>query len=130
MHIDNPQDERRRFKRYKLTLNALYRIDTPVYVRMWFGDQEFEAATLDVSEGGMALLTTLDIPISSTLVINLTLFRLERDGKIVYFTPGELLGEVRAKTSPDQKKFKLNICFIQASSVVTTEISRFIAASR
>ncbi|MFA6383892.1 MAG: PilZ domain-containing protein [Candidatus Omnitrophota bacterium] len=130
MHIDNPQDERRRFRRYKLTLNAFYRIDTPVYVRMWFGDQEFEAATLDVSEGGMALLTNLDIPVSSTLIINLTLFKLDREGKVVYFSPGELLGEVRAKSSEDQKKFRLSIYFVRASKVVTTEISRFISSSR
>ncbi|MFA5099345.1 MAG: PilZ domain-containing protein [Candidatus Omnitrophota bacterium] len=130
MHIDNPQDERRRFKRYKLTLNALYRIDTPVYVRMWFGDQEFEAATLDVSAGGIALLTNLDIPVSSTLIINLTLFRLDREGKVIYFSPGELLGEVRAKTAQDPKQFRLNICFVKPDSVVTEEITRFIASNR
>jgi hypothetical protein len=130
MHIDNPQDERRKFKRYKLTLNAFYRIDTPVYVRMWFGDQEFEAATLDVSGGGMALLTTLDIPVSSTLIINLTLFKLDREGKIVYFSPGELLGEVRSKFAQDPKHFRLSICFVHPDSVVTEEITRFIASNR
>jgi hypothetical protein len=130
MHIENPLDERRRFKRYKLTLNALYRIDTPVYVRMWYGDQEFEAATLDVSAGGIALLTTLDIPVSSTLVINLTLFRLDREGKVVYFSPGELLGEVRSKAAQDPKQFRLSIYFIRPNSVITDEITKFIASNR
>jgi hypothetical protein len=130
MRIDNPGEERRRFRRYKLTLNAFYRIDTPVYVRMWFGDQEFEAATIDISAGGIALLTNLDIPVSSTLVINITLFRLDRDGKVVYFSPGELLGEVRAKAVQDQKHFRLSICFVRPDSVVTDEITRFISSNR
>ncbi|HOU36307.1 MAG TPA: PilZ domain-containing protein [Candidatus Omnitrophota bacterium] len=130
MRIDNPGDERRRFRRYKLTLNAFYRIDTPVYVRMWFGDQEFEAATLDISAGGIALLTNLDIPVSSTLIINITLFRLDRDGKVVYFSPGEILGEVRAKGEYDKKHFRLNICFVHPDKTVVDEINRFITANR
>jgi c-di-GMP-binding flagellar brake protein YcgR len=130
MRIDDPGSERRRFRRYKLTLNAFYRIDTPVYVRMWFGDQEFEAATLDISAGGIALLTNLDIPVASTLNINITLFRLDRDGKVIYFSPGELLGEVRAKTPYDQKNFRLNICFVHPDNVVVDEINRFIASNR
>jgi hypothetical protein len=130
MHIDHPGDERRRFRRYKLTLNAFYRIDTPVYVRMWYGDQEFEAATLDISEGGIALLTNLDIPVSSTLYINITLFKLDREGKVVYFSPGELLGEVRAKAAQDEKHFRLSICFVHKSSVVTQQIRQFISSNR
>jgi hypothetical protein len=130
MHINHPGEDRRRYKRYKLTLNAFYRIDTPIYVRMWFGDQEFEASTLDISEGGIALLTNLDIPVSSTLIIKLTLFRLDREGKVIYFNPGELPGEVRAKSSPDSKHFRLSICFVRTNNVVFSEISRFISSSR
>lgn len=130
MRVDNPGDERRRFRRYKLTLNAFYRIDTPVYVRMWYGDQEFEAATIDISAGGIALLTNLEIPVTSTLTINITLFKLDRDGKVVYFSPGELLGEVRAKAAYDQKQFRLNICFVHPDKAVVDEINRFIASNR
>jgi c-di-GMP-binding flagellar brake protein YcgR len=122
--------ERRRFRRYKLTLNAFYRIDAPVYVRMWYGDQEFEAYTLDISEGGMCLLTALDIPVSATLSIKLTLLRLDRDAKVEYFTPEELKGEVRSKFEQDKKAYKLNVSFIQTDSVITDQISEFIISSR
>lgn len=131
MHnVDNPGNDRRRFRRYKLTLNAFYRIDTPMYVRMWYGDQEFEAYTLDISEGGIGLLTNLDIPVSSTLIIKITLFKLDRDGKVVYFSPGELAGEVRSKAAQDQKNYRLSISFVHINSVVATQISEFIASSR
>jgi c-di-GMP-binding flagellar brake protein YcgR len=131
MHnVDNPGSDRRRFRRYKLTLNAFYRIDTPMYVRMWYGDQEFEAYTLDISEGGIGLLTNLDIPVSSTLIIKITLFKLDRDGKVVYFSPGELAGEVRSKAQQDKKSYRLSISFVHIDSAVATQISEFIASSR
>jgi c-di-GMP-binding flagellar brake protein YcgR len=129
-NVDNPGTDRRRFRRYKLTLNAFYRIDAPMYVRMWYGDQEFEAYTLDISEGGIGLLTNLDIPVSSTLIIKITLFKLDRDGKVVYFSPGELAGEVRYKAAQDSKSYRLNISFVHIDTVIATQISQFIASSR
>jgi c-di-GMP-binding flagellar brake protein YcgR len=129
-NVDNPGADRRKFRRYKLTLNAFYRIDAPIYVRMWYGDQEFEAYTMDISEGGIGLLTNLDIPVSSTLIIKITLFKLDRDGKVVYFSPGELVGEVRSKAEQDDKKnYRLSISFVHIDSVVASEISQFIASS-
>ena len=130
MRIDNPGEERRRFRRYKLTLNAFYRIDAPLYVRMWFGDTEFKASTIDISAGGVALLVAADIPVSSTLLINITLFKLDRDGKIIYFSPGELLGEVRSNLPQDPNLFRLSVCFVNPDNVVIEEITRFIASNR
>ncbi len=49
--------ERRRFKRYKINLIVVYRKDEPLDVTIVDGENEQKASMLDISEGGMSILT-------------------------------------------------------------------------
>ena len=67
--------ERRRFKRAKLKIGVIIAChrdgSTDVMIRE--GAREFKATMLDIGEGGISILTDIDIPILSTVWVRFTL---------------------------------------------------------
>lgn len=120
-------NDRRRFQRLRLNLTVVYRVDEPMTVRMMIGDQEIEATTLDVSEGGMALLTKYNIPVGTNLVIKFTLFRVEKDGKVNFYGPMIISGEVRSNVIAENNEHRLGICFITVEMRDKSELTSFLA---
>lgn len=130
MYKADPSFERRKFHRYKLSLNAFYKIDLPVYVKLWYGDEEFEASTLDISRGGLALVTKLDLPISCIISMKLMLFKLDREGGLDYFSPGIVSGEVKSKTPAPGAEYRLGVSFVHSDDAIVSEINNFIQSSQ
>jgi c-di-GMP-binding flagellar brake protein YcgR len=65
--------ERRRFRRTQVKFTVFYRVNSPLLVRMRVGDRDVNALALDISEGGMAILTNYDIPSSSDITVRFTM---------------------------------------------------------
>ncbi|HRZ14913.1 MAG TPA: PilZ domain-containing protein [Candidatus Omnitrophota bacterium] len=121
--------DRRRFQRLKLHMSVYFRVDAPIYARVWFGDQEMEADMVDISEQGMGIRTRHDIPLLTTLRIRFSLFKLNRQGAVDFSAPFEMEGEVRSNISGDEKDRRLGICFIHQQERLAAAIGDFASAA-
>ncbi|MDD5348374.1 MAG: PilZ domain-containing protein [Candidatus Omnitrophica bacterium] len=119
-------NDRRRYQRLALNVSVHYRVKNPWYVRIQYGDHVTEAVTLNLSEGGMALLTTQGIPAHTSLDISFTLFKVDRHGEVNFFTPVEIEGEVRSTAIHDSDQYRLSICFVKKNSQTKNRITDFI----
>ncbi|MCU0665627.1 MAG: PilZ domain-containing protein [Candidatus Omnitrophica bacterium] len=118
--------ERRRFSRLKIRLAIVYQVDKPLSVRMQVGEKEILATALDLSEGGLAISTNYDLPVGVILVIKFTLFRVEDDGKVNFYGPMEIQGEVRSNVVIPNDVRRLGICFLKIQDKDKQEISDFV----
>ena len=116
--------ERRRFKRFKVKLTVLFRKDAAVEARLRAGDQESEATMIDLSEGGVSILTGADIAEGTRLWIKFTLTRAENEG-INFYGSIELSGEVRNKISIGHG-YRLGIFFQKVDEKSRKEITDFL----
>jgi hypothetical protein len=118
--------DRRRFQRLKLNLSVNYRVDEPWYVRLKFKDQEIEATALNLSEGGLAILTNYDIPVTSLLSLKFSLFKLDKTGEVCFYNPVEISGQVRSNMVCEKNQFRLGLCFVRQESSISGRIGAFV----
>jgi c-di-GMP-binding flagellar brake protein YcgR len=118
-------NDRRRFQRLRMNLSVIYRVDQPVTVRMMIGEKEIEATTMDLSEGGMGLLTEYNIPVRTSLFIKFSLFKVNSDGKVNFYGPVVIGGDVRSNVL-SEKKYRLGICFSRIDPQDKTEMKSFL----
>lgn len=71
--MDNSSPERRKHARVPVHFSVFYRIDRPIEVRMRIREEEVSAIMLDLSEGGLSVSTSYNIPEGTLLFINFTL---------------------------------------------------------
>ncbi len=109
-----------------LNIIVLYRIDEPIEVRMQVGNKEIEATMLNLSAGGMALLTDHNIPVWTTLAIKFTLSKMDKQGEVIFYGPMEIIGEVRSNVLVSQNEYRLGIRFTQINLEDKTEIVNFV----
>ena len=126
MNYNYSGNDRRRFQRLRLNLSVNYRVDAPVHVRIKFGDQEIEATTLNLSEGGMAILTSYDIPVVSSLILKFSLFKVNNNGQVDFYNPVEINGQVRSNMSCENKQYRLGLCFVRTESEQNSRIGAFV----
>ncbi len=117
--------ERRKFKRVKANFTAIFRIDKPIYVRMMVGNREVDGVLLDLSEGGLCILTTFDIPASTILLIKFVLIDAHSfaDNRIAKM---DIVGEVRYNILFGKQEHRLGICFTQISDKDRKTIADFV----
>lgn len=120
--------ERRKFKRLKLkfTITVIFRKDEPLGVRIRNGKKEYEATMLDISEGGMSILTDINIPPSTILWIRFTLAHGDKE-RIDFFGTMEIKGEVRYSSLAKPGFYRLGICFLDISENERNQITNFMA---
>lgn len=119
--------ERRKFERLRVDFILNYRVDTPLEVRMSIGwDSEVDALMVDLSEGGMAILTSCDIPVSSVLSINFTLINLTAISDEDRIKTLSIAGEVRSNFVVDKADRRLGIRFVQISQKDKEVIADFV----
>jgi len=119
--------DRRRHERLKVEFTLNYRVDTPLEVRMSIGwDSEVDALMVDLSEGGMAILTSCDIPVGSVLSINFTLINLTAIEDEERIKTLSIAGEVRSNFRVDQADRRLGIKFVQINQKDKEAIGEFV----
>ncbi len=117
--------ERRKFKRVELGLTLIYRKDAPLEVNVRSSDMESRAKMLDLGEGGLSILTGVNIPLSTVLWIKFTLSKIENKS-VSYYGNMELLGEVRYCTAVGDNNYRVGISFINVKNNVKVDIANFV----
>jgi c-di-GMP-binding flagellar brake protein YcgR len=92
--------EKRKSRRLKASFTLIYEVNKPATVVMNVGyGKEIDGLMLDLSEGGMAILTNYDIPKTTVLSIKFTLINRALQG--------------------DNRIIKMNICGIVCDNVLS-----------
>jgi hypothetical protein len=117
--------EQRRFKRMKINLSVVFRLARPAAIRLLVGNKEVRATMLDLSEGGLSVLTNYDIPKSTSLLIKFTLFKVENDD-VSFYGPMEIIGEVRYNMPLGGNEYRLGIYYKKIKSQDKIEIANFL----
>jgi c-di-GMP-binding flagellar brake protein YcgR len=123
-----PDKDKRKFKRLRVNLSITYRIDKPLRVRMMIGNKEIRATMLDLSEGGLSVLTDYNIPPLSILFIKFTLFKVENED-VSFYGPMEIVGEVLYTIPLGGNEYRLGIRFKLISKEDRTEVVNFIKST-
>jgi c-di-GMP-binding flagellar brake protein YcgR len=129
MSKDYSGQERRGFKRVEVNFTVLYKVNSPLEVRMRIGDTEINALALDISEGGMAILIDYDVPASSIATVKFimlnenTISTESRTKSIV------VQGEVRYNFWMEkEREYRLGIKFTGLSDDDRNFIANFVKA--
>ena len=108
----NGYQERRRFKRLKAKFIVYFKVDKSLEGCITFEDKETNALMIDIGEGGVAITTNYDIPVSTTLSIEFTLMNnnayIENDRTAVI----KVAGKVGNGGSINEKERRLGIIFL------------------
>jgi c-di-GMP-binding flagellar brake protein YcgR len=116
MNKKKPGIERRRFKRIPVRFDLIYKVNRPPSVRMILGKEELFAWLIDVSIGGMAIITKNFIPDGAELGLTFHLIYKDRQsppmhalGSVCYSvllvdTPGYRLGIEFTKISDKDRQ--------------------------
>ncbi|MBU3958464.1 MAG: PilZ domain-containing protein [Candidatus Omnitrophica bacterium] len=118
--------DRRRFQRLELDITVYYQVSEPLNIRVMVGDKEVEATMLDISAGGMGLLTDFDIPARSILLIKFTLAKMDKQGQVNFYGPVNIRGEVRYNVLEDKNRYRLGIRFVKIDRLEQTKITDFV----
>jgi c-di-GMP-binding flagellar brake protein YcgR len=117
--------EQRKFKRIKINLSVIFRLARPAAIRLLVGNKEVRATMLDLSEGGLSVLTNYDIPKSTALFIKFTLFKVENDD-VSFYGPMEIIGEVRYNMPLGGNEYRLGIYYKKIKNQDKVEIVNFL----
>ncbi|MCU0650930.1 MAG: PilZ domain-containing protein [Candidatus Omnitrophica bacterium] len=120
--------DRRIFKRLRVNLAIVFRVDKTSKMRMQIDQKEIRATMIDLSEGGLSVLTNYDIPEGSVLSMKFTLFRVDSDD-VSFYGPMDITGEVRYHHTLANNEYRIGIIFKSIEKEDLGEIKNFIGAS-
>lgn len=117
--------ERRQHKRLNVDFTVIYQVDKPLTVKISIGwNKVIEALMLDLSEGGMAILTEYNIPKSTVLLMKFTLINLAFIGE-KRIKSMNITGEVCYNVS-EKKEHRLGIRFTEIKQDDKLAIADFV----
>jgi c-di-GMP-binding flagellar brake protein YcgR len=116
--------ERRKYRRYKVKLTVLFHKDASVEARLRAGEKESEATMIDLSEGGLSILTGTDVSEGTTIWVKFSLTRVENEC-VNFYGSIELRGEVRNKVQIGHG-YRLGISFQKVDERNRREIVDFL----
>jgi c-di-GMP-binding flagellar brake protein YcgR len=102
--------EKRSDKRLRMNCTVIYRVNEPVSARFIMSGEDIKAKMIDISQGGMGMVTDYDIPIATPLSMRFTLLKVKKD--VVNFSgPVEVKGEVSSNVPLEKNEHRLGIHF-------------------
>lgn len=126
-------DEARNFKRVGVSFVVLYKVNAPLTVSMLIGNRQFDAIALDLSAGGIAVLTRyISDPIPAFTIVSVKFSILNdsaarEEGRLKSM---DIKGEVRSSLFMEEKSaYRLGIRFIDISAVQRKFIADFVKMS-
>jgi c-di-GMP-binding flagellar brake protein YcgR len=117
--------ERRNFKRVKVNLIVVYREDESLDVRIRTGNQERQATMVDISEEGVAVLTDVNIPVTTMLCIRFNLADNKKNG-IDFYGAEDIKGKVLYAAPSDTGHFRIGIQFCDLTKNDRIQIKNFV----
>jgi c-di-GMP-binding flagellar brake protein YcgR len=116
MDNQNPNNERRKFKRVKRECIVMHKIASSVKTRTSLANKEFNGIMLDLCEGGMAFLTHHKIP-KFTLVRNKFILINDTTANLVdRLRPIEAKGKVRYNLCGERRMYRVGLRFTHISN--------------
>ncbi|MFA5099713.1 MAG: PilZ domain-containing protein [Candidatus Omnitrophota bacterium] len=117
--------ERRVFRRLRVNLAIVFRVDKTSKMRMQIEDKDIRATMIDLSEGGVSILTNYDISEGSVLSMKFTLFKVDSDD-VSFYGPMDIVGEVKYHHVLANNEYRLGIVFKKVATDDLGEIVNFI----
>ena len=117
--------ERRKYRRVKVGLTVVYRKNQAPNVRIRDDKGENDAVMVDIGEGGMAILTTVNVLVGTELLIRFSLFEAV-DKKGGFYGDFELLGKVSSNITVDKGSYRLGIAFFNVDDRIKGDIANFV----
>jgi c-di-GMP-binding flagellar brake protein YcgR len=117
--------ERRSFKRLRVNLAIVFRVDKISKMRMQVENKDIRATMIDLSEGGVSILTNHDISEGSILSMKFTLFKVDSDD-VSFYGPMDIVGEVKYHHVLANDEYRLGIVFKKVEKDDQGEIASFI----
>ncbi len=117
--------ERRKFGRVQVSLSIVYRKDESPEVRIRSGDKEASASMIDISEGGIGIISELQVASRTNLWIRFTLSKAEQKG-ISFFGTVEVLGEVCYCEQISEFAYRMGISFVKVDERSRKDIANFV----
>jgi c-di-GMP-binding flagellar brake protein YcgR len=117
--------ERRIFKRLRVNLAIVFRVDKTSKMRMQIEHKDIRATMIDLSEGGVSILTNHDIPEGSILSMKFTLFKVDSED-VSFYGPMDIVGEIRYHHTLANNEYRLGIVFKKIEKDDLGEIHNFI----
>lgn len=125
MHSAYVGPERRRAKRVNATFIVVYKVGSPLQVRIVVGNKDINAIMLNLSEAGMAILTNYNLPVSTALLMKFILINENAVLDEERVRPMQIAGEVRYSIPGERDERRLGICFTQISDADRSTIVNF-----
>lgn len=117
--------DRRQFKRLKVQFSVTYLVQKPLEVLMRVGDKKIETAMLDLSEGGMAIKTAVDIPLGTELTMSFMLIYTYKANENV-MEDMHIEGKVVNRALMGPGEFRLGIQFTKISDLDRGLVADFV----
>lgn len=126
MDTEYLDSERRGYQRLKIDITVIYQVNKPSNVRVLIGEEEVEAMILDLSEGGVGILTDYDIPVLAVLSVEFMIYKLDDKNNFRFYKSIKASGEVHSNVLLEKNKHRLGICFTQIDEEAKSEIADFV----
>jgi len=121
--------ERRRHKRIRARFIVTYKVNEPLEVVLVINKREISALMLDLSESGMALVSGVDIPAQTIMLMNFTLINTAAFQESQKVRIMDIKGEVRYNLMISNKEHRLGIRFTRISDDDREAIASFVRLS-
>jgi c-di-GMP-binding flagellar brake protein YcgR len=126
MDMKYERQERRAHKRLKVNFIVTYDVSSPFKIRMLVGNKEVYANMFDLSEGGMGILTSYDIPPATIILLRFILINLyayqTKNRSILLNTRGKVVYNILL----DKKEHRIGIHFIDIDEQDRYAIADFV----
>lgn len=108
--------DRRTSKRLRMNCTVIYRVNEPASARFTLKGRDVQAKMVDISQGGMAMITNYDIPVATVLSMRFTLLNVNKE-VLTFSGPMEVTGEVRSNIPVEKDEHRLGIYFTKMRKV-------------
>lgn len=122
--------ERRQFERVDVNFTVIYRVNSPLSVRMMVGEREVLAIAVNLSEGGMAISTTYELAVSTIVKVKYILLNEKALGSTERMKSMEVLGEVRHNFLAKDKGYRTGIRFLDLTGSEQQFIGSFVNSQK
>lgn len=118
--------ERRKHKRVRVSLSVVFRKNDELDVKIFTEGKEAVASIVDIGEGGIAILTDLNVAVSTVLWVKFTLAKTEKPS-VSYYGSIEVLGKVMSSMLTKAGPYRLGIAFQQIDDTTARQIFNFVS---
>lgn len=108
--------DRRSYKRVRMNCTVIYRMDQPPDAHFVMRGKDIDARMIDISQGGMAMVTSSDIPVSTVLSMRFALLNVDKEA-VKFSGPLEVTGEVKSSTPLEKNEHRLGIYFTRMKKI-------------